>query len=59
MFSSPNSALLGTTVKYYLMGATQVALLVKHLLANAGNIRDRGLIPGSGRSLGGRHGNSL
>ena len=52
MFSSPNSALLGVTVKYFLMGATQAALVVKNLLGNAGNIRDMGLISGSGRSPG-------
>ena len=31
-------------------GASQVALVVKNLPANAGDIRDVGLIPGSGRS---------
>ena len=30
-----------------------MALVVKNLPANAGDIRDTGLIPGSGRSLGG------
>ena len=39
--------------------ATQVVLLVKNPRANAGDIRDEGSIPGSGRSLGGRHGNPL
>ena len=39
--------------------ATQVALVVKNLPANAGNIRGRGTIPGSGRCPGGGHGNSL
>ena len=34
-------------------------LVVKNLLANAGDIRDVGLIPGSGRSSGGQHGNPL
>ena len=38
-------------------GASQVALVVKNLLANAGDIRDVGSIPGSGRSPGGGHGN--
>ena len=33
--------------------------MVRSLLANAGDIRDMGLIPGSGRSSGGRHGNPL
>ena len=35
------------------------ALVVKNLLANAGDIRDAGQIPGWGRSPGGRHGNPL
>ena len=33
--------------------------LQESLLANAGDIRDPGSIPGSGRSLGGGHGNPL
>ena len=33
--------------------------MVKNLPANAGNIRDMGLIPGLGRSSGGWHGNPL
>jgi len=37
--------------------ASQVALVVKNPPANAGNIRDMGLIPGLGRSLGGGNGN--
>jgi len=36
-----------------------VALVIKNLPANAGDIRDTGSIPGSGRSLGGGHGYSL
>ena len=39
--------------------ASQVALLVKKLPANGGDIRDAALIPGSGRSPGERHGNPL
>ena len=31
----------------------------KNLSANAGDVRDAGLIPGSGRSLGGGHGSPL
>ena len=42
-----------------LLGASQVALVVKNLPANAGDIRDAGSIPGLGRSPGGRHGNPL
>ena len=36
-----------------------MALVVKNLPANARDIRDSGLIPGSGRSPGGGHGNPL
>ena len=39
--------------------ASQVMLVVKMLSANAGDIREAGLISGLGRSPGGRHGNSL
>ena len=42
-----------------LYGASQVALVVKNLLANAGDVRDSGLTPGSGISPGGGHGNPL
>ena len=37
----------------------QVALVVKNPPANAGDIRDMGLILGSGRSPGGEHSNPL
>ena len=36
-----------------------MGLVVKNLLANAGEVRDESLIPGSGRSPGGEHGNTL
>ena len=39
--------------------AFQVVLVVKNPLANAGDTRDAGLIPGSGRSPGGGHRNPL
>ena len=39
--------------------ASQVALVVKNLPAKAGDIRDLGSVPGSGRSPGGGHGNPL
>ena len=42
-----------------LTGASQVVLVIKNLPANVGDLRDTGLIPGSGRSLGGRHGNPI
>ena len=37
----------------------KVTLVVKNLPSKAGDIRDAGLIPGSGRSPGGEHGNPL
>ena len=37
--------------------ASQVALVVKNLPANDGDVRDEGLIPGSGRFPGQGHGN--
>ena len=37
-------------------GASQVALMVKNLPANAGDIRDMGSIPGLGRFPAGGHG---
>ena len=40
-------------------GAFQVALVLKNPLANAGDVRDVCLIPGSRRSPGGRNGNPL
>ena len=36
-----------------------MALVVKNPPANAGDVRDRGSIPGLGRSPGGGHGNPL
>ena len=41
------------------IAASQVMLVLKNLPANAGDIRDVGLIPGSGRSPGRGHGNPL
>ena len=40
-------------------GASQVALMVENPPANAGDLRDAGSIPGSGRSPGEGHGNPL
>ena len=48
-----------TTDRYKVYRASQVALGVKNPPANAGDMSDVGLIPGSGRSPGGGHGNSL
>ena len=39
--------------------ASQVVLVVKNPPVSVGDIRDAGLIPGSGRSPGGGHGNPL
>ena len=39
--------------------ASQEALVVKNLPANAGGIRDMGLVLGLGRSPGGGHGSPL
>ena len=36
-----------------------MVLVVKNIPANAGDIKDVGLIPGLGRSPGGGHGNQL
>ena len=50
---------LQMVVIYLFQGASQVALMVKNPPANAGDLRDLGLIPGWGRSPGGGHGSSL
>ena len=42
-----------------MLGASQVVLVVKNLSANAGDERETGSIPGSGRSPWGGHGNLL
>ena len=42
-----------------LLGASQVLLVIKNLPANAGDLRDKGSLSGSGRSPGGGHGNPL
>ena len=42
-----------------ILWASQVVLVAKNPPANAEDIRDAGLIPGSRRSTGGGHGNSL
>ena len=39
--------------------ASQVELVVKNPLASAGDVRNMGSIPGSGRSPGAGHGNPL
>ena len=42
-----------------LIWASQVAVMVKNLPANGGDIRDLDSVPGSGISPGGGHGNPL
>ena len=42
---------------FSIIGPSQVALVVKNLPANAGDIRDKGSNPGSGRSPEGGHSN--
>ena len=48
-----------TFTLYMKVPPSKVALMVKNLPAHAGDIRDEGLIPGSGRSYGGGNGNLL
>ena len=48
-----------TTERLHFHFHFEVALVVKNLRANAGDVRDTGSIPGFGRSLGGGHGNPL
>ena len=48
-----------TNIYCYISGASQVAPVVRNSPANAAGVRDSGLIPGSGRSPGGGHGNPL
>ena len=45
--------------KHVCFGASQVALVVKNLSSNAGELRDAGLIPGWEDSPGGENGNPL
>ena len=54
-YRSISSAFRDNSLKW----ASQVVLVVKNLPANAGDIRDVGSIPGSGRSPGGEHGSPL
>ena len=50
---------LDMTEQLSLFRASHLALVVKNPPANAGDTRDMSLIPGSGRSPGGGHGNPL
>ena len=55
----PNLGIVLIWTKVGVDRASQVVLVVKNLPANAGDIRDTGSIPGSGRSPGEWHGNPL
>ena len=44
---------------HFVIWASHVVLVVKHMPANGGDVRDTGLVSGSGRSPGGGHGSSL
>ena len=50
---------LHLTYAHTLIWASQVALVVKNPLANAGDMRNMGSVPESGRFPGGGHGNPL
>ena len=55
--SKEDPAILDKQLQY--SQASQVVLVVKNLAARAGDVRDMGSIPESGRSSGGGHGNPL
>ena len=50
---------VGNFMVLWLRWASQVVTVIKNPPANAGDVRDMGLITGSGRSPGGVHGNQL
>ena len=50
---------LDDTILLAILYTFQMALAVKNLPANAGDARDTGSVPGSGRFPGGRHGSSF
>ena len=57
---SPNTLFLGCIdILPRLLWASQMALVVKNLPANAGDVKEVGSIPGLGRTPGGGHGNPL
>ena len=61
--SSINDILFNATLKFltvFMNGAfSKMTLVVKNLPANAGDARDTGSVPGSGRSSGEGNGNPL
>ena len=56
-YSEKKKCVFVYTYTYTCIWASRVALVVKNLPANAGDIRDTGLIPGLGRAPGGGHRN--
>ena len=60
-FSPPLSKYQGAQLvdRMVRVGASQMTIVVKNPHANAGDIRDVGSVPGSGRSPGGGHRNPL
>ena len=58
-FKMANLANVVFYIYILLLQASQMALVVKNPLVNAGDIRDTGLIPGLGRSPGEGNGNPL
>ena len=56
MFECDKEMLVNHYIVYLSLRASEVALPVKNPPANAGDIRDMGSIPGSGRSPGGGNG---
>ena len=56
---SPTPNVIRFLIFFNSVWASQVALVVKNLPTNAGDTRDMGWIPGSGRSREGGHGNPL
>ena len=58
LLNEPTKELL-TVIPELSPRASQVALVIKTPPARAGDVRDVGSIPGSGRSPGGEHGNPL
>ena len=50
---------INLVVNYQQLWVSHLALLAKNLLANAGNIREVGSVPGLGKSPGAGNGNPL
>ena len=59
LFGQPNSLKAAIDNVYMNGWASQVVLVIKNPSADPGDVRDVGLIPGSGRSPGGGHSNPL